>query len=188
MFIVSFKSSTIKLFALLFCVGVIFVVAVFEGSFFKSVAVPSENQAVNTLPISQNTVNTKNSANKSEIKCDTNESRVSYLENLGFKVDKAPFETQEIIIPSTFNSVYSNYNSIQKKEGFDLSAYKGRTATRYSYSILNFPDKTQKVKANLIILDSKLIGGDISSASLDGFMKGLCHFDDFTKTTQTAGR
>lgn len=183
MFIYTFKSATLKLITLLFCVGVIFLVAVLEGSFFKASPVPYENQAVNATNSYESTVNTKN-----EIKCDTNELRVNYLASLGWQVDKSPYETQEIVIPATFNSVYSNYNSLQKKRGFDLSSYKGKTATRYSYNIINHTDKSQKVRANLIILDSRLVGGDISSTALNGFMKSLCPFNNFDKDNWTTGR
>lgn len=176
MFVFTLKSTTLKLFALLFCVAVVIIAATVEGSFHTdNIAVPSSDQAVQSQTNLATTEEINKSVqNRSEVECNTNELRVSYLENLGWQIDKSPFETQEIIIPSKFNSVYSNYNSLQKINGFDLSCYKGKTAIRYSYNVLNYPDETQKVKANLIILDGRLIGGDISSSALNGFMNGLC--------------
>ena len=76
-------------------------------------------------------------------------------------------------IPKEFNEVYEKYNKLQKQQGFDLEDYKGKTAEVYTYAVKNYGNKKQEVRANLIVCKGQLVGGDVCSAELDGFMQGL---------------
>jgi len=102
-----------------------------------------------------------------------NEARVAALEDLGWQVDPVPAEEQEVLIPADFPEAYRNYNELQREAGFDLLGYAGRTVMRYSYEVLNYPDYDEPVYADLLISDGVLIGGDIHSLNLDGFMVSL---------------
>ena len=44
---------------------------------------------------------------------------------------------------------------------------------RYTYQIVNHPSGETNVRATLLIRNNKLIGGDVCSARLDGFMHTL---------------
>lgn len=85
--------------------------------------------------------------------------------------------SREIIIPAEFNDVYEQYNSLQKECGYDLSRYKGENATCYTYTLTDYPDPNggfyKDININILVCGGKIIGGDISSAELDGFMEGL---------------
>lgn len=105
----------------------------------------------------------------------SNEDREAYLTSLGWEYDVNCTEKQ-IRIPAEFNDTYTRYNEIQIKQGYDLSEYKGREVTVYTYNIKNFSGYENRdcVFANLLVCDNKLIGGDICSTSAsDGFMQGL---------------
>lgn len=106
---------------------------------------------------------------------DENQSNVEFLENLGWQVDKNYTQKETIILPEVFDEVYNNYNSIQKLSGFDLSDYKGKKVTRYTYRVLNFPQDTKgkKVYINLLTFKDAPIGGDVLTYELDGFMYSL---------------
>ena len=78
-----------------------------------------------------------------------------------------------VTIPKEFNEVYEKYNKLQKQQGFDLEDYKGKTAEVYTYAVKNYGNKKQEVRANLIVCEGQLVGGDVCSAELDGFMQGL---------------
>ena len=80
-------------------------------------------------------------------------------------VSETPYEVVEFTIPTEFNEVYSRYNELLKTAGYDLSPYKGKTCKRYTYLI-----PSQNARANIIVYDGKIIGGDISSITLDGIM------------------
>ncbi len=99
--------------------------------------------------------------------------QVKFLEQFGWSVDQSSRESEEVIIPQSFNSVYEKYNEIQLKQGLDLHDYEGKSCERVSYQITNYPDTNQQVNANLLIYNGKVIGGDISSTSLGGFMHGF---------------
>ena len=106
------------------------------------------------------------------ISCATDDERSAYLKGKGYSFKGKP-ETKEINIPSEFNEVYENYNSIQKEQGFDLEDYKGKTATLYTYSITNYKDN-KNVIADLIVADGVLIGADLCDPSAeDGFLTAL---------------
>jgi len=46
---------------------------------------------------------------------------------------------------------------------------------KYTYKILNYPsaEKDDIIKADLLVLDGRVISGDIYSPRLDGFIMGL---------------
>lgn len=100
-------------------------------------------------------------------------SQVAFLESLGWETSVEPVDIREVIIPEEWNSVFEEYNDLQKQQGFDLDKYRGKQATIYTYQILNY-DGAENVVANLMVFDGKLIAGDVCSAELGGFMQGLC--------------
>lgn len=107
-----------------------------------------------------------------DISCTTTEKRVEYINSFGYKTDSREL-SKEIIIPEKFNEVYEQYNQIQKKQGFDLSKYKGQKAVLYTYNILNCEDN-DNVVANLIVSKGILIGADLCDTSAnDGFLVPL---------------
>ncbi len=116
----------------------------------------------------ETTAKTKN------LRGETNEQRIDYLESFGWSIVEEPLESTEVIIPSEFDETYENYNMLQKTQGFDLSKYKGKKVMRYTYSVENYPsDSAENICATLLVSNKKIIGGDISSTSLGGFMHNL---------------
>lgn len=95
-----------------------------------------------------------------------------FLEQFGWKVNPNPIDVNTVIIPSEFNDTYESYNEIQKQQGLDLSDYKGEECKKYSFEITNYPDN-DNVNATLIVLNGRVIGGDISETVMDGFMRGF---------------
>jgi len=107
------------------------------------------------------------SADFEKIDGSTNAKRVAYLKSLNLEVDDSNTTSKAIIIPESFSDVYEEYNTLQKKAGFDLSRYKGKTATVYTYSLSSGYD------VHVIVCNNVIIGGDIASLSLYGDMKPL---------------
>jgi hypothetical protein len=106
-----------------------------------------------------------------------NDDRVAYLESFGWRVEPQPLEVQEVRIPDEFDPVLQNYNEIQLSQGFDLSRHKGKRVMRYRYGVLNHPQETFEVYADLLVDGDTVIGSDIHTAELDGFMAGLAQPD-----------
>lgn len=102
-----------------------------------------------------------------------NAQRIAYLKTFGWEVSEEPCEIVEVAIPTQFGDVYTEYNKIQKKQGFDLEPYAGRRVKRFTYTVTNYPGQTENIRANLLIYQEEIIGGDICSTKLDGFMHGF---------------
>ena len=102
-------------------------------------------------------------------------SRVEFFAGLGWEVDPESESEGEVIIPETLDEVGESYNALQRKAGFDLEDYRGKAVKKYTYTILNYPsaEKDDIIKADLLVLDGKVIGGDLYSPRLDGFIIGL---------------
>ncbi|MBQ8747042.1 MAG: DUF4830 domain-containing protein [Clostridia bacterium] len=115
-------------------------------------------------------------AEKEKIKYDkikTPENRVSFLAQFGWEVNETPITENEIKIPDEFDKILKTYNEVQKQQGLDLTKYKGKTVTRYTYEITNYPNYEGKVYANVLIYKNHVIGGDICSADVNGFIHGF---------------
>lgn len=98
--------------------------------------------------------------------------RLDFLEFFGWEVDEASELEQDIVIPSEFNEVYTEYNELQKAQGLDLEKYKGKKAKQYTYTITNYSNGIV-ADARVIVYKDRIIGGDISSRELSGFMHGF---------------
>ena len=104
----------------------------------------------------------------------TEQERRNFLKDLGWEIEDTSSEPTEVIIPTDFDDIYEAYNVMQKENGFNLSKYKGKLASLYTYIIKNHPSNEAETYANLLIYKNKIIGGDICSKSADGFMHGIC--------------
>lgn len=102
----------------------------------------------------------------------TNEERVAFLGQFGWKVTAEPVEIKEVLIPAKFDDVYINYNNIQKEQGLDLAPYAGKTCKQWIYAVTNYP-QVPEVRATLLVYGDRVVGGDLSTAALDGFMTGF---------------
>ncbi|MBQ2676319.1 MAG: DUF4830 domain-containing protein [Clostridia bacterium] len=102
----------------------------------------------------------------------TNE-RIAFLAQFGWEVEGSSETVKDTIIPAQFDDVYEPYNLIQTNQGFDLTPYKGKTVKLYSLKVINYPENSEYVYATLLVYDNTVIGGDIHSTSMDGFMHGF---------------
>ena len=104
---------------------------------------------------------------------ETNEARITFLTQQGWQVAAEPLQTQSIKIPAEDTEVFRRYNELQKSQGFDLTQYAGRHATRYVYEVLNYPDAEGPVYATVFVLDGKIIGGDVTDSAPGGKMRSF---------------
>lgn len=102
-----------------------------------------------------------------------NSDRLAFIEQFGWKVDATPLESVEVSIPEEFDKVYLGYNEMQKEQGLGLTKYKGKTVTRYTYNVTNYPDYEGNVYISLLVYKNKVIGGDVCSADVGGFVHGF---------------
>ena len=103
---------------------------------------------------------------------DNNESRLSYLAEFGWECEKTPIAEEEILLPAEFDETLERYNLLQQQQGFDLSNYAGLYVMQYRYRVLNYPGN-DNVEATLYLYENLVIGADIHSVELGGFMHSL---------------
>lgn len=107
---------------------------------------------------------------KYRLSAGSEQERIDFLGQFGWTVEEEPVEVGEVVIPTEWNDVYTQYNQLQQEQGLDLTKYAGKTCKRWVYRVLNYPREGQEVHATLLIYDGVVVAGDLSSASLDGFM------------------
>lgn len=106
-------------------------------------------------------------------KVKSNEDKIAYLESYGWQVNPNPVAVEELLIPEEFDDTYTKYLELQNSQGFDLSEYCGKRIKRYTYEITNYPTGETGVQISLLIYKNKVVGGEVLSAQLDGFLHGL---------------
>lgn len=102
-----------------------------------------------------------------------NDDRVNFLSGFGWEVINSPVESSQVRIPDQTSEVFDRYNTLQKSQGYDLSAYEGQTVMRYVYQINNYPGATEPVYATLLISKNKVIGGDVTNTAAKGVIQGF---------------
>lgn len=112
---------------------------------------------------------------RASIDGETNAQRVEYIRSFGWETSTVPTDSEEIRIPARFDDAYTQYNALQKEQGFDLTRYRSCYARKFTYKITNYngADPAVPINANLIVYDGKIIAADISSAAANGFVTVL---------------
>ena len=158
MFVYSLRASTIKLVAIV-CVALTVLITLIAF--------------VPTYTISSQTSANADAVNYNYDKIKTKDDAVSFLSQFGWSVDATPVEIKTVTIPSEFDKVFGAYNELQKEQGLNLSKFKGKDVTRYTFTVTNYPDFGGTVYANVLVYRNRVIGGDICSADPSGFVHGF---------------
>ena len=116
-----------------------------------------------------------------------NDARVDFLKAFGWEVTTSPTESGQVRIPEQSNAVFDRYNDLQKNQGYDLSAYAGKTVMRYVYQINNYPGATAPVYATLLIYKNQVIGGDVTDTAAKGSVRGFKMPKDVPAPTLPSG-
>ena len=103
----------------------------------------------------------------------SNDARVEFLKGFGWEVTTSPVESGQVKVPQNASPIFERYNALQKSQGYDLSAYAGKTVMRYVYEIKNYPGATEPVYATVLVYKDKIIGGDITDTSAKGKIQGF---------------
>lgn len=102
-----------------------------------------------------------------------NDARVEFLKGFGWEVTTSPVESSQVRIPEKASEVFDRYNALQKSQGYDLTAYAGKTVMRYVYKINNYPGATEPVYATLLVYKNQVIGGDVTDTAAKGQIRGF---------------
>lgn len=97
----------------------------------------------------------------------------NFLAQFGWEVEAMPAEEVKIKIPAEFDKVMNSYNELQRNQGLDLSKYRGKEVTRYTFKVTNYEGYKGTVMANVIVYKNRVIGGDLCSSDVTGFIHGF---------------
>lgn len=102
-----------------------------------------------------------------------NDARVQFLKDFGWDVAASPVESSQVKIPEATTEVFDRYNLLQRSQGYDLTAYAGKTVMRFVYKINNYPASTEPVYATVLIYKNQVIGGDVTNTAANGQIHGF---------------
>lgn len=120
-------------------------------------------------------------AGKSSFDASTNADRIRFISSLNLKAKGECIAQKEVQIPDVFSDVYQNYNNLQLSADFDLNAYKGCKVTMFTYALDDYNPFSQETVVNLLVYNGRIIGGDISAVSINGFMLPLKRKENWNK-------
>ena len=160
MFVYSVRASTIKFFGVI-CVALAALVTLIAFvPTYVSGAEATGGDSVTAKEISYDRVKTLQDAQ-------------GFLAQFGWQVEAQTAKSTVLTIPGEFDKVLSGYNEIQKRQGLDLSKYKNREVTRYTFTVTNYPGYEGTVYASVLVYRNRVIGGDLSTADVMGFVVGF---------------
>lgn len=157
MFVYSIRATTIKFFGVI-CVALAALITLI--AFVPTYVASSAQAGTAGAEISYDKVKSAEDAQK-------------FLAQFGWEVDTATAKTVEVTMPAEFDKVFTGYNELQKRQGLDLSKYRNREVTRYTFTVTNYKNYEGTVLANVLVYRNRVIGGDICSADVTGFVVGF---------------
>ncbi len=95
----------------------------------------------------------------------------AFLEDCGWTMAE-DFSEETVTLPEKGDAAWDDYLAMQAENGFPLADYGGRTVLRLRCRVANHPGG-ENVYANLFWCEGRVVGGDIMSPAMDGFMHGL---------------
>lgn len=110
----------------------------------------------------------ENAAESISRRVSNNNERIEYIASKGFKTAEEPNAVEEVLLPKEMDEILSEYNEIQKKSGFDISPYLGKTVKKYVYQV----EDEEETFVTLYIFDEMIIAADISSY-IDGSQRPI---------------
>ena len=153
MFIYSVRASTIRFFSVVALTVAILVALLLVGNADFAVSAASDTIDFSAIK--------------------TNEDRLSFISQFGIKAEGEPIEAEDFRVPEKFDKVISDYNEIQKRQGLDLTKYKNKKVTRYTYEASGYENSEDTVFVNIIVYRNTVIACDVSSTDPEGFVAPL---------------
>lgn len=84
------------------------------------------------------------------------------------------FTVESIILSDDDKEVFADYNDIQKENGFDLEDYIGKAVKRYTFEVCQESSADNGLLLAVVFTyKGEIIGADIHSPSVDGFIRGV---------------
>lgn len=82
-------------------------------------------------------------------------------------------QKETVTLPAESDAAWRAYLRMQEEAGYSMEAYAGETVTKITCVVSGYP-AAGTVYAHVYFRAGRIIGGDIMTTALDGFMHGLC--------------
>ena len=102
-----------------------------------------------------------------------NADRLACLTELGWEVDPAPLKALVLQLPGELQEAFGDYLQLQEQQGFSFQDCAGKTVSRYTYAVRNYPGYDGPVQIDLWVCGGSLVGGDVTAPGQDGFVAAL---------------
>ncbi len=158
MFVYSLRASTVRILGVV-CIALVGIIALVA---FVPTYVTAGGADTAVGQISSESVSVKYDKIKTE------QDVVAFLGQFGWQVEGKAIEVKDVTVPAEFDKVYAGYNQVQLAQGLDLTRYKGKTLTRYTFKVTNYEGHEGTVYANVLVYRKKVVGGDVCSAAIEG--------------------
>lgn len=99
----------------------------------------------------------------------SDEERIKFIEQFGLSVKVEPITEETVALPETFDKVLNEYNELQKLQGLDLSKYKSKRVTHYTYEVTNY-EHSGVVYVNLYVTRGRVVGCDLTGLGDGAFV------------------
>ena len=154
MFIYSIRASTLRIFAVIvIAIAALAIIVALGASDTSALSVSNESVDFDGMK--------------------TNSDRLKFISQFVNGVSGEPSESVTFSVPENFDRIMLSYNEIQKSQGLDITKYKNKKVTRYTYELDKWGEDEVPVFINLIVYRNKVIACDISSQDPTGFVKPL---------------
>lgn len=157
MFVYSLRAGTVKLIGVI-CVALTVLITLI--AFVPTYSIPSQTAGASEVSYSYDKIKSAEDA-------------AQFLSQFGWTVQAEPIEVREVTLPAEFDKILSAYNELQREQGLDLSKYKRKQVTRYTFAVTDYEGYEGTVYANVLVYRNRVIGGDICSADVTGFVHGF---------------
>ena len=123
MFVYSFKASTVRILGVV-CVALVGLIALVA---FVPTYVTAGQADTSVGQVSSQTVSVRYDKIKTE------QDVANFLAQFGWQVEGKAVEVKTVTVPMEFDKIYAGYNQVQLAQGLDLTRYKGKEVTRYTF-------------------------------------------------------
>ncbi|MBQ6877072.1 MAG: DUF4830 domain-containing protein [Oscillospiraceae bacterium] len=97
-----------------------------------------------------------------------NGERIAYIASKGFKTAEEPSSVEDVLLPEEPDEILLEYNELQKKSGFDLSPYYGKTVKKYVYPLL----EEEETYVTLYVFEETIIAAEVAS-HIEGWQRAI---------------
>ena len=161
MFVYSVRATTIKFFAVI-CVALATLITMIA-------MIPS--YADDSAKVNASGEETVQTISYDKVK--SAEDAAKFLSQFGWEVNLSDVEEKDVKLPASFDKIFTAYNELQMRQGLNLAKYKNKQITRYTFTVTNYPDAEGPVLASVLVYRGRVIGGDLCSADVTGFVTGF---------------